>query len=153
MSITDLSWSNEYVLGIDIIDEQHQKLFSYLEEINAAIKQGDARVVENVVRGMVDYAISHNNFEETLMERAGYPELAAHREAHDKFRERANVYVTRLENKADPFKLAEQVRVFLGLWLISHVKQDDRDYAPFVRKSLKANSSILSSISRFFKSS
>lgn len=152
MSVTDLAWSNDYVLGIEIIDEQHKRLFSYLEEVDTAIKQGDKKMVETVVRGMVDYAISHNTFEETLMERAGYPDLAAHREVHNKFKERANKYVTRLENNTDPLKLGEQVRVFLGLWLISHVKKDDKDYAPIVRKSLKGKRPLIpAALAKLFK--
>lgn len=133
----DMSWSDGYELGIELIDQQHRRLFTYLEEVEIAIKNRDAETIELVVRGMVDYAITHNSFEETLMEQAQYPGLKEHRLLHEKFKKRANTYIKRLEGNVDRFKLAEQVRVFLGLWLISHVKNDDQDYAPYVRKHLK----------------
>lgn len=138
MSVLDLAWSNDYVLGIDVIDEQHRRLFAYFEEIDNAISQGSEVKVTAVVHGLVEYAISHNSFEEELMDKAGYPYLEDHRLVHESFRARANKYVRRLESNADPFKVAEQVRIYLGLWLMSHVKKDDRDYVPYVKKIIKS---------------
>ncbi len=151
MSVLDLAWSNDYVLGIDVIDEQHRRLFAYFEEIDDAISEGSAAKVTAVVHGLVEYAISHNSYEEELMLEADYPELEEHRRVHESFKARANKYVRRLENNTDPFKVAEQVRIYLGLWLISHVKQDDRDYVPYVKKIIKNKRRLSIPLARFFK--
>lgn len=143
----DLSWSNDYLLGIDIIDQQHRQLFDYFEEIERAIAVGDEMGVAVVVNGLVNYAISHNSFEESLMEQAGYPLKDAHQRAHEAFKERAMKYLQRLEEGSDPIKVGEQVRVYIGLWLISHVKKEDRDYVPYVKKITAPSRSF---IQRFF---
>ena len=70
-----LVWSPEFETGIDIIDSQHRQLFDYLEQVEEAIQAEDPSRVEEVARGLVHYAISHNTFEESLMAKAGYPML------------------------------------------------------------------------------
>lgn len=144
----DLTWSDDYVLGIDIIDKQHRQLFSYFEEIDDAIAMADRKTVAVVVNGLVNYAISHNTFEESLMEKANYPLTKAHRQIHQTFKARAEKYLLQLEAGGDPFKIAEQVKVYIGLWLISHVKHDDRDYVPYVKKIVPPKGSF---IKRFFR--
>ena len=130
----NLKWSADYATGIQIIDEQHQRLFDYFEEIATGIAKGDVKGLSLVVHGLVNYAISHNTYEESLMERAGYPLLTAHNAIHETFKDRANAFLQKLEEGADPLKIAEQARIFIGLWLVSHVKQEDRDYVPYVKK-------------------
>ncbi|MFC3606709.1 bacteriohemerythrin [Stutzerimonas tarimensis] len=131
-----IEWSDEYETGIDIIDEQHKRLFDYFNEIDACIASGEADKVAQVARGLIDYAVSHNAFEETLMEQAAYPMLEAHRKIHATFAERAEGYLDKLNSGSDPMKLAREIRVDIGLWLINHIKREDQHYAPVVKKSL-----------------
>lgn len=132
----EITWSSEFETGIDIIDQQHQRLFEYFSEIEDSIAAQSHERIDMVVRGLIDYAISHNTFEESLMEKAGYPLLDAHKGLHDAFRERAGNYALRLDQGADPMRIAREVRVEIGLWLINHIKREDQHYVPFVKKSL-----------------
>ena len=131
-----LVWSPEFETGIDIIDSQHRQLFDYLEQVEEAIQAEDASRVEEVARGLVHYAISHNTFEESLMAKAGYPMLEAHSQIHESFKERAHSYLKQIDDGADPMRVAREMRVYLGLWLINHIKREDRHYVPYVKKSL-----------------
>src|SRR5699024_12361676 len=144
----DLTWSDDYILGIEIIDKHHRQLFSYFEEIDKAITMADSNTVTVVVNGLVNYAIYHNTLKESVMEKANYPLTQAHRQIHETFKARATKYLQRLEAGDDPFKIAEQVKVYIGLWLISHVKQEDRDYVPYVKKIVPPKGSF---IKRFFR--
>ena len=150
MNNLNLVWNSEFETGIEIIDEQHQRLFHYLAEIDRSIKDNDPDNVELVVHALVNYALSHNSFEESLMEKANYPLFDAHKHLHETFKRRANEYVERLEAGADPMKVAEQLRIFIGLWLISHVKQEDQDYVPYVKKILHSGNRFTALVSRFF---
>ncbi|THG77601.1 bacteriohemerythrin [Pseudomonas sp. A-1] len=134
MDSLNLSWSDDYKIGIAVIDEQHKRLFAYFDELATVIASGNPQGIEVIVNGLVSYAISHNTFEESLMAKARYPMLDAHHKVHESFKSRANKYLRQLEAGCDPLKLAEQVRIFIGLWLINHVKQEDRDYVPYVQK-------------------
>lgn len=135
MSIT-IDWSKEYETGIEIIDEQHRRLFEYFTEIDHCVESGDADKVSEVARGLIQYAISHNSFEESLMEKAHYEMLDAHRKTHASFAERAEGYVKKLDSGTDPMKLAREIRVDIGLWLINHIKREDKHYVASVKKSL-----------------
>lgn len=152
MSVLDLKWSNDYLLGIEIIDVQHRQLFSYFEDIDKAILLKNKDDIFVIVNGLVNYAISHNTFEESLMASAGYPLLDAHHQIHESFKARANKYLDRLNEGDDPFRIAEQVKIYIGLWLISHVKQEDRDYVPYVKKIMNRKGGFGSMIKRFFGS-
>ncbi len=135
MSIT-IDWSKEYETGIEIIDEQHRRLFEYFTEIDRCVESGDAEKVSEVARGLIHYAISHNSFEESLMEKAQYEMLDAHRKTHASFAERAEGYVKKLDSGVEPMKLAREIRVDIGLWLINHIKREDKHYVASVKKSL-----------------
>ncbi|MCQ4347652.1 bacteriohemerythrin [Pseudomonas stutzeri] len=132
-----ISWTSEFETGIDIIDEQHKRIFEYLEEIDHAIKTRDIGEIEQVIKSLIDYAISHNAFEESLMEKAGYPMLEAHHEVHERFKERAHAYRERFGNGEDPIRLAREVRSDIGLWLTNHIKRDDKHYVNYVKRDLE----------------
>lgn len=131
-----IQWTAEFDTGIDIIDEQHKRIFEYLTEIDHAITTRSVELIEHVVKALIDYAISHNTFEESLMNRAGYPMLEAHHEVHERFKERALSYQARLGTGEDPIRLAREVRSDIGLWLTNHIKRDDKHYVGYVKRSL-----------------
>lgn len=130
----EINWSQEFETGIDIIDEQHKRLFDYFHEIEQTIARDAPDEVAHLVRALIDYAISHNSFEEALMEKAGYPLFDAHRQVHKAFRERVMAWSDKLDQGADPLRIAREVRTDIGLWLINHIKREDKHYAPYVKK-------------------
>ena len=145
----DISWSPEYETGIDIIDQQHKRMFDYLDEINHAIETSNDEEVEQVIRELIDYSISHNAFEESLMEQAGYPMTEAHREVHNAFKVRAHSYAFQLSQGDDALRLAREIRTDIALWLVNHVRHEDRHYAPFVKRSLNKGF-VTRMLARFF---
>ncbi len=128
-----INWTAEFETGIDIIDEQHKRIFEYLKEIDEAISSRSVEQIEHVIKSLIDYAISHNTFEETLMEKAGYPMLEAHHRCTRRFKERAHSYRDRFGNGEDPIRLAREVRSDIGLWLTNHIKRDDKHYVNYVK--------------------
>lgn len=144
-----ISWTADYETGIDIIDEQHKRIFEYLEEIDHAIKTRDVDEVEHVIKSLIDYAISHNTFEESLMAKAGYPMLDAHHDVHERFKERAESYLQRFGSGEDPMRLAREVRSDIGLWLTNHIKRDDKHYVSFVKRNIEGGF-VARMLGRFF---
>lgn len=131
-----ISWSEDFAIGIDIIDEQHKRLFEYFNEIEHCIKTEDETNIAQICRGLIDYAVSHNTFEESLMQQAGYPMLEAHHKVHEAFKARAYGYLDKINDGTNPMKIARDMRTDIGLWLINHIKREDKHYAPYVKKSL-----------------
>lgn len=131
-------WTQDFATGIDIIDEQHKRIFDYLSEIDQAISLKSVPEIERVIKAVIDYSISHNTFEESLMEKAGYPLLEAHHQVHERFKERAYAYGRRFDEGEDPIRLAREVRSDIGLWLTNHIKRDDKHYVKDVKKVLES---------------
>lgn len=144
------SWSQEFETGIDIIDEQHKRIFEYLTEIDEAIANKATGEIERVIKGVIDYSISHNTFEESLMEQARYPLLEAHRKVHERFKERAHAYGRRFESGENPIRLAREIRSDIGLWLTNHIRRDDKHYVEDVKRSLK-HSFVQRMLGKFFR--
>lgn len=137
MRTLEIAWSDDYATGIDIIDEQHKMLFDYFEQVDHIVHNGCREEIQNIVKKLLNYAISHNTFEEGLMEGAGYPMTEAHRSIHQAFKARALAYEQKIDSTTNPEKLARKIRIDLALWLINHIKREDRHYVSDVKAYLK----------------
>lgn len=128
-----LHWSSDLDTGIEIIDRQHRRLIEYLNELNDAIGQRDADGVKHVLDELVDYTLSHFSFEEELMEKANYPFFKAHKRVHEIFTKRVNEFLARAGRGED---VAPEIASMVKIWLINHIKGDDKDYVAVVTQSL-----------------
>ena len=89
--------------------------------------------VMRTLASLSDYVIVHFRDEESLLERVGYPALAAHKKLHDEFRARlAKLYANASGMALDA--IAEQVRLLINEWLAKHIMVADREYAKFLPK-------------------
>ncbi len=125
-----MEWTRELEFGIPVIDEQHKRIIQFINELDDACRTHNDAETKHVMEGLLDYTITHFEFEESLQEKAGYPYLKAHRRIHEIFmkkvasiRERS----TRGEN------VAPELLALLKGWLASHIKSEDRDYVEAVK--------------------
>ncbi len=140
-------WDSSLDLGIDVIDGQHRRIVTYINELEIANRNSDNDKVTEVIIGLVDYTITHFAFEESLMEKAGYPILDAHKKVHQAFIDRINEY--RIQHQQGK-QVTMQLMYELKTWLINHIKQEDKDYSASVKKSLDAGW-VKKALGRFFK--
>jgi hemerythrin len=134
-----LHWSSDLDTGIDIIDKQHRRIVDYLNELNSANGTGDQAVINHVLGELVDYTLTHFAFEEELQEKAGYPFLKAHKRVHEIFTKRIAEFQKRA---AIGENVAPELLSMLRIWLVNHIKGDDADYAPSVKKALNLESTV-----------
>lgn len=78
------SWSEAYATGVADIDAQHKELLEQVDRLLGAIGS-DPGAVGRLLDFLGDYAVSHFDMEERLMEHHAYPQAEAHREAHASF--------------------------------------------------------------------
>src|SRR5690554_4565099 len=100
-------WKVEYNLGIDVIDSQHQQIVNYINELSYAINRGDNDEVYEVLEKLKDYCLDHFDFEEQLMQQAGYILLEAHQGVHRRFKERVDNIQEELLQGKDPMRSEE----------------------------------------------
>ncbi len=124
-------WCEQYSVGDDEIDEQHQNLFSFLNEYYDAMLKGRGKdVVDEIFAEMKAYAVYHFKSEEQKMAQVGYPDLEQHKKVHASFVGR----IKELEEKkaAGDLLAAVNVAKFLNKWLVEHILGDDKKYSPYM---------------------
>jgi len=111
------SWSEAYATGIADIDAQHEELLQQMDRLLEAIGS-DPGAVGRLLDFLGDYATSHFELEERLMEHHGYPAAEAHRQAHASFVRAFG----RLRYDFDLDGLTEGFSELVSQWLIEWLK-------------------------------
>jgi hemerythrin len=148
-----IQWSDDLNTNISVIDSQHKRIVSYINNLEDVKDKNDRAVEEQVLNELVDYTLSHFAFEESLMEDAGYGFINGHKRVHQLFVKRVSDFMQRFKLGED---ITEELLTVLKAWLINHIKSDDNDYAAIVRKNLgnmdarKGDGWLTKSVKKFF---
>jgi hemerythrin len=127
-------WTNEFGIGIEVIDNQHRRIVDYINQLNDANSGAHSREeIGILINELVDYTVSHFGFEEHLQMDAGYPYYKAHLRVHSLFTRRVTDFIERFENGED---ITRDLHGFLVNWLLSHIKHEDADYVEVVNEYL-----------------
>lgn len=127
-----LVWKDEFNIGIDAIDKEHQRLFSIINRLFVLRheEQKSGKACEEGIRYFYEHAIRHFTDEENYMELIGYKNLKIHKRIHKDFRDRT-LPVLEGELKRSNYS-PEAVDHFLAVcagWLIGHTMTEDRAIA------------------------
>ena len=80
-----VQWKPEYSVGIEVIDKDHQKLLSLINQFQTAVNYRTGEEFEKeALDAVLDYTKTHFKREEDLMEEHGYPDFEAHKALHRK---------------------------------------------------------------------
>lgn len=124
-----LVWSDDYNIGVDIIDKEHQRLFRIINKLLAfgeEEKKGQWACLEGI-KYFKEHALKHFEDEEKYMESIAYRELETHRYIHREFRDHT-LPALEQELKITNYSPAA-MNHFLGVcigWLIGHTSIEDR---------------------------
>ena len=129
--MTLLVWQAELETGIDVIDQQHQRIVALINQLAEATGRDDQAAV---LEELVDYTLSHFAFEEELLEESGYTFGPAHKRVHDMFVRRVGEYRMRFEAGED---ITTELKGMLARWLFNHIRSDDKSYSKHVRHYLE----------------
>ncbi len=129
-----LEWTDELSIGVPEMDEQHRKLVDLLNRFYDAVEKGErAEAVTTLLQGAKDYTNFHFNSEERFMEEIGYPELEAHRKAHQNLVSEVNLAEEKYKQGDE--KAVRGLASFLLSWIYTHIAKTDRKYAEFYREA------------------
>lgn len=138
-------WKEKYLLGVPLIDEQHQELFrrvtDFVEIVRKPIPwEEKTERVSETLEFMKDYVVTHFRDEENLQREVGYPELPSHQKLHQEMVSYVVETSHEYEEKGYQEQLMQQFAGRLLAWLINHVASEDQQIADFVkRKEQQAN--------------
>lgn len=128
-----LAWRNEFNLGIDSVDEQHQRLLDLINGLwDATVRGLPAAQLLSHVAELERYTVYHFTDEEGAMRAAGYPRLDAHCKAHQGFVQRISDEKKRVLTEGN---ITLDLVRFLQEWLLNHIAVQDKHYASYVLES------------------
>jgi hemerythrin len=128
-----VSWSDEYLVTVHSINQQHKTLVEMTRSLQIAMLEGKSReAIDPLLQNLVTYTKYHFAWEEQLLEHHGYPDLETHRQQHRVLEQR----VLTLQKSADEGKLGSGTPVLMVLrtWITDHIAGHDKAYGPFLRE-------------------
>lgn len=131
-----MEWTRDLESGLPVIDEQHKRIVEFINELHDASQTGNIDETNHVMEGLLNYTVTHFEFEEDLQEKAGYPFLKAHQRIHEIFMKKVAEIRAR-SNKGED--VAQELLRLLKGWLASHIKGEDRDYVEAVKKIIDSD--------------
>ncbi|WP_210396620.1 bacteriohemerythrin [Motiliproteus sediminis] len=119
-------------LGVQAIDEQHKRFIGYINDAWDALERGDdSEEYLYILNQLMDYAMEHFSFEESLMREFQYPGYDDHKQNHNRTAEQLFEFDMRLL-AASPDDCRAFVQ-FLQDWLQNHIKVVDVELASFLK--------------------
>ena len=122
-------FTNEFVTGIDLIDEEHKKLFGIIGKVHEAIQSellhDKFDVILDILGELKEYTQVHFSDEENYMREIGYDGLPYQEMLHQKFIDKINELD--LDDVDD--NQEEYLYDFLGFlqnWLVNHILRVDK---------------------------
>lgn len=128
-----LQWRDQFSVGNDLIDTDHQYLIEVINKAEASLQANNRNELNVVLDELARYGKTHFEREEAVAEAVGYPKASELHESH-----------TRLVAALDKFKdeigdtwtevAVTQFTAFLRDWLIQHVIKEDLPMKPWLVK-------------------
>lgn len=136
-----IEWDNSFLIGIAVIDRQHQKLFELANLFFEAMDMSkDKQLSRHILQGLMTYVNVHFAAEEDEMRKMDYPRLAEHRAQHQELRQQVE---ERMAARAAgrPVDMAD-VADLLKQWLTQHIQVEDRKIGIFRRQQQNAEAPL-----------
>ncbi len=120
-------FTEDCMIGINEIDEEHRKLFQLINETQELIGQGsNVKILgKNLVKELKEYASTHFVHEEAYMEQIGDMELIRQKKEHAQFIEKIESYqLDEITDEECKEKVCE-ILLFMARWLYRHILGSD----------------------------
>lgn len=133
------AWDSTYCVGIPHIDEQHERLVSYINKLHEAmLRDEEDNVTGKILNELTDYIKNHFSIEDDMMVKTGFSnydtttrhQYERHKMEHAEFTRK----ITDLNRKH--YEKREYISVdlltYLVEWLLNHIANIDKQYALFI---------------------
>jgi len=122
-----MEWNDNLSVDIAEIDQQHQKLIAYINDLNAAMLEGKGKeVLGTILDGLTNYTVSHFSVEEKYFDQFQYNGTAAHKLEHQNFVQKVSEFKQGFDE--DRLMLSMEIMAFLKDWITNHIMGSDKKY-------------------------
>ena len=123
-----LRWKDEYLTGVDEIDEQHRRLFDLVNGIYDMMRLGRGQeAITEALSDLYEYTRFHFSTEEKFMDDTKYPGLTGHSEEHVRLLNQ--IRDLRCEARDGRIVMSMNEMYFLKDWLLVHFQGPDKGLA------------------------
>lgn len=130
-----LEWTDEFSVGIKLIDKQHMILIRTINLLAMAVQRNSSKdLLTEIMETLVDYTDTHFAYEEELFDRFGYPDTAEHKAAHRSLLGKVVDFKQRWD--LGQTEIGPELLKFLVDWLRTHILGLDKKYSSFLIKAL-----------------
>ncbi len=121
-------FTEDFDVGIDIMNEQHSRLFDIINKLYVVMKNEEpSKQVKAVINEIMEYAVFHLAEEEKLLKKNHFSDFDKHKKIHEKLL--ADAVALKSEyDKTQSVVVATKLMLFLKDWLIGHIKAQDTKY-------------------------
>jgi hemerythrin len=120
-------WDQSFETNIPEIDAQHRRLVDIINSLADGIGHSSMGELQEILAQLKEYAQYHFRAEETIMDAAGYAELAEHKGEHLAFVDQLQLFDLDIILASEG--LAWDMYQFLGGWLTSHILVVDKKFS------------------------
>ena len=129
-----VQWRQDLAVGVDIIDEQHQELFSRINQLLDACNLGKGKEeVGALINFLEDYVKTHFRDEEELQRKHKYPEYDNHKNLHNKFIDEVTSLKIRLNESGTSLLLIIDINRKVVDWLVNHIGKMDKELGKYIK--------------------
>ncbi|MDP2903187.1 MAG: bacteriohemerythrin [Methylovulum sp.] len=127
-----ITWSGQLAVGVEEIDQQHQKLVQLINGLHNHMLAGDASdIMSKVLDRVIEYTGFHFNTEEQLMHVYDYPDSVPHKREHSDLVNTAVSLQQKL--KSGHGHITMETLHFLQDWLQHHILGSDEKFADYLK--------------------
>ena len=128
--LTAIAWTPDYRIGIDAIDQDHERLFTYFNELLRHLANDSSPEATHAAIDRLETIFKdHFDNEETVMQSIGFPGFEGHKAKHQTFLEMLRglkAFHPGSQDFTDYF-----LRVFRN-WIVYHITVNDREIGQFL---------------------
>jgi hemerythrin-like metal-binding protein len=127
-----IPWLPAYEINVSVIDEQHRELFRMFNDLLDAMWDGKGKaVIQEKLRFMANYAVSHFSTEEKFMVNYEFPDYPAHKKLHDDFTSGVVDFLKVYEQDGATTDMLVSVVQDLGTWTRDHIRDMDQQIGKY----------------------
>lgn len=122
-----IKWRDSYSVNIEQIDKQHERIVKLINEMFEVVRDEETNIsLSYQIDKLIEYTQEHFNYEENLLEKAGYEFLDRHKKVHKGLVQEVMDLKELIEKNTDGMN--SDFYSFLRSWLMDHILKEDMQY-------------------------
>jgi hemerythrin len=126
---------DDLLTGVDAIDRDHRNLFQVANRLlTSQDVAGEAKGLDDLVRGLMRYVNSHLEEEEALAVANGYPAADRLAKGHDLLRAKAQDILEDMSLYGPSKQIYLRAHMLIADDFVAHIRTQDRGLAEFLKR-------------------